>query len=159
MSIGDQTAGGNRYLLIISCSDTKSHESDLLPAWRRYRGRVFTAIDKLLPSVTTQRNLDVVIISAKYGFLRPDSLVEDYDLKMTFALAEVHRLEVTSKILALCAIGAYRSSFVLLEPEYLETIDLDRLPSAVIEREISQESINCLMEWILETRSGDADRH
>ena len=109
--------------------------------------------------MTTQRNLDVVIISAKYGFLRPDSLVEDYDLKMTFALAEVHRLEVTSKILALCAIGAYRSSFVLLEPEYLETIDLDRLPSAVIEREISQESINCLMEWILETRSGDADRH
>lgn len=137
-----------RHLLIVSCSRTKCRNSDLIPAWKRYRGRVFRILNKLLGDEGASAVIDVVIISAKYGFLRPNIPISDYDLRMTFELAEAHRADVMMKIHALCARHNYIDSFVLLEAEYLHALDLTGLPHPIVEKEISPNSILRLTRWI-----------
>lgn len=73
----------SRYLLIISCSQRKRSDSGLLPAVEWYDGVNFRVIRKAQREGYWPKNLDLLILSAKHGLLKPDVLLEDYDLRMT----------------------------------------------------------------------------
>jgi len=71
-----------RFLLIISCSGRKDKTEGRISAIDRYDGVYYKVIKKLRREDKLPENLDIVIISAKYGFLKPDDLIENYDMRM-----------------------------------------------------------------------------
>ena len=60
------------YLLIISCSQRKVETSEPLPALERYDGPTYRTLRKAMHEGRIPKNLDVLIISAKYGLIGSD---------------------------------------------------------------------------------------
>ncbi len=82
----------NKNLLIMSCSQRKNPSIKPLKAIDRYTGVFFNVLKKNNPEL---KDLDLIIISAKYGFLLPGCLIENYDMKMTKKRAFELRDEIT----------------------------------------------------------------
>jgi hypothetical protein len=78
---------GHPYLLIVTCSRRKRVDPEPLPALERYDGIFFRILRKAQRTGYWPDNLDVLITSAKYGLLEPDTAIEKYDLRMTVAQA------------------------------------------------------------------------
>ncbi len=76
-----------RRLLIMACSSRKSPAFGLLPAIERYDGVAFRVVKRLLRIVQFPPDVDVMILSAKYGLIGQDEPIGDYDLRMTPELA------------------------------------------------------------------------
>jgi cytoplasmic iron level regulating protein YaaA (DUF328/UPF0246 family) len=74
-------------LLILACSARKRLDRSALPAIERYDGVNFRILKKLQREHAFPHDLDVLILSAKYGLLRPETPIEAYNLKMTEARA------------------------------------------------------------------------
>jgi len=74
---------GFTYLLIMACSQRKRSEPGLLPAIERYDGVHFRVLRKAQREGYWPANLDVLIVSAKYGLLELNTAIECYDLRMT----------------------------------------------------------------------------
>ena len=64
-------------LLIMSCSKTKKHLENV-PAIELYDGQAYRVMRKRSPE-----NLEILIISAKYGIIRSSDIVSYYDQVMT----------------------------------------------------------------------------
>ena len=79
-------------LLIISCSKTKKH-LDNVPAMELYGGQVYRVLKKRTP-----QNLEIVIISAKYGPIRSTEIISYYGQVMTVARAAELRQNVENVI-------------------------------------------------------------
>lgn len=73
---------GHAYLLIVMCSKRKRSAPDLLPALERYDGIFFRILRKARREGHWPDNLDILILSAKYGLLELDTAIENYDLRM-----------------------------------------------------------------------------
>ena len=84
------------HLLIISCSQRKVQTPEFLSAMDRYDGPTYRCLRKFREAQDGKfpNNLRILIISAKYGLLTPESEIEDYDLEMTAERAEEIRHEV-----------------------------------------------------------------
>lgn len=70
-------------LLILGCSAAKRHDAGLMPAIERYDGPAFRVLrlaqrEGNLPWLTWIR-----ILSAKYGLMGPEDMIEDYNQVMT----------------------------------------------------------------------------
>lgn len=74
-----------RRLLILACSATKRHDPDPIPATDRYRGPLWQTLRATDPEGRLAR---VGFLSARYGFRRAETRIEDYDAKLTRALAQ-----------------------------------------------------------------------
>ena len=72
-----------KYLLIISCSQRKKKVKGKVRAWDLYDGVVFRMLKKIEREKGLPKNLDILILSAKYGFLRPNDFIEYYDHRLT----------------------------------------------------------------------------
>lgn len=73
-----------KNLLIISCSGTKSIQSDKsLLAIKRYLGNSFFLLKSILLSSKWPKNLELIIISAKYGLLSPLDYIPYYEQQIT----------------------------------------------------------------------------
>jgi hypothetical protein len=142
----------HKYLLIISCSKTKNTDAHLLPAWERYTGRVFRLLKNALIPPAQDSPIDLVIISAKYGFLRPDAPISCYDVQMTPDLAKQHQREVMAGVYDLILQHNYRSCFVLLEPEYISTLGSLELPNVHVEQTIDSRSLRKLEQWLMKAQ-------
>jgi hypothetical protein len=68
---------GNR-LLIVACSGTKSDQPGEMPAIDRYTGAYYQMIKNHQGPLP-----EIVILSAKYGFIRANELIPDYNQLMT----------------------------------------------------------------------------
>jgi len=88
----------NKILLVLSCGKKKADELKDRPmeARKAYRGPMYQVLNKRLKKWPS--NLYLGIVSAKYGFLHSDDLIEYYDLKMTKKLALKHREKVIAGI-------------------------------------------------------------
>lgn len=84
----------NKFLLIMGCSQKKNPSIKPMKAIDRYTGLFFKVLKKNNPELN---DLDVIIISAKYGFLLPGTLIENYDLKLTNKRALKLRDEINPK--------------------------------------------------------------
>jgi len=76
-----------RYLLIIACSQRKRSNPGLLPAIERYDGVNFRVLRKARREGYWPKNLDVLILSAKYGLLGSETEIDAYDLRMSWGRA------------------------------------------------------------------------
>lgn len=65
-------------MLLLACSQTKNIANALLPAKERYTGSLF----RVGITLAEERNLDVLILSAKYGFITPETLIPYYDHRL-----------------------------------------------------------------------------
>lgn len=113
-----------RYLLVISCSERKNKSKGLLPAMERYTGpRVgYDTIYKLKREKKLPSNLNIVIISAKYGFLKPNDPTEDYDLRMNKKIAEELNCEILSKFRLLLKNRHYDEICIRMSKDHLPAI-------------------------------------
>jgi hypothetical protein len=119
-----------------------------MPAWQRYRGRVFVALDRVFPKLLELTTVDIVIVSARFGCVRPDTLLPNYDSRMTPDALTLLRPGIRRTLKRLVAEEDYAATFVLLESTYLAAIDLSDLPSPEIETELTDRGIEHLMCWL-----------
>lgn len=112
-----------KHLLVISCSERKNKSQGAIPAIERYTGAWYGVINKLKRESRYPLNLNIVIISAKYGFLEPDDLIEDYDLRMTEKRAKELNHGIISKFKTLLEGNHYNTIFINLGKDYLPAID------------------------------------
>lgn len=74
----------NQYknLLIISCSQRKKEVKGKVRAWDLYDGAVFRVLKKIERENSLPKNLKILILSAKYGFIKPSTLIRYYDYRL-----------------------------------------------------------------------------
>lgn len=87
-----------KQLMIISCSDSKDPRPGLLPFLERYTDAWYQVIKKLKREGRFPDNLDILIISAKYGLIGYKRKIENYDWKMDPPRAKELRDSIISKL-------------------------------------------------------------
>jgi len=102
-----------RYLLILSCSKRKKLVSKA-PALELYDGPFYRVLRKNMPP-----NLDVLVLSAKYGLINSDKIISHYDQMMTVEKAEELVDEVKTKLENFLKNNNYNKIFINLSGIYL----------------------------------------
>lgn len=82
--MGPLTLGTHR-LLILACSATKRQDDGYIPAIDRYNGPLWQTARCYL---IDRSMLKVAVLSARYGFIDARSPIENYDTRLTNALAD-----------------------------------------------------------------------
>jgi len=72
-----------RALLIVSCSATKSSQIKCLPALLRYLGKTFLFLKHLLLENSWPIHVDLLIVSAKFGLVKPKEPIPFYEQQLT----------------------------------------------------------------------------
>jgi hypothetical protein len=112
----------HRYLVILSCSQRKRSDPGLMPAIERYDGASFRVLRKAKREGYWPEHLDALILSAKYGLLEPEALIEDYDSRMTRDRAIALQPAVTADLNRRLAQLGYHEVFINLGQNYLIAI-------------------------------------
>jgi len=73
-----------RKLLIVSCSASKCPDPGDMEAFDRYTGDMYKTIKK---AGVPEENVDLAIMSAKYGLIRRDTKIPTYNVKMDKEIA------------------------------------------------------------------------
>jgi hypothetical protein len=81
-----------RRLLILACTKSKIHGTNLLPAIERYDGPAFRVVRRFL-SLASEKPI-ILVLSAEHGLIRHDKLIPFYDRRMTPQLARSLRPQV-----------------------------------------------------------------
>lgn len=115
--------GSFNDLLILSCSQTKIKNKDLLPAIERYDGPSYKVLRKIMNSSNYNNSLDIAIISAKYGLLQPHEKIEDYDLKMNKEIAESLNNKVAEELRKQISNNKYENIFINIGSDYNLAVD------------------------------------
>ena len=118
------------YLLIIGCSQRKIKPPGELPAMDRYDGPTYRCLRKFRQEQDNRfpNNLRILILSAKFGLIHPETEIPDYDLKMTTERAEDIRHEVKLDLYHCLhfykiAYGGMDQVFINLGKTYRQTLD------------------------------------
>jgi cytoplasmic iron level regulating protein YaaA (DUF328/UPF0246 family) len=112
----------SRRLLVISCSAKKRKSRGEISAWDLYDGMVFRVLKKLQRESEFSHDIDIVIISAKYGLLLPKQKVKWYDLRMNASLAQSQRRAVVNRLRKLIRHKVYGEVCINLGKDYLPAI-------------------------------------
>ncbi len=109
-------------LLIISCSNKKDDSKNKLPAIKRYTGAYYKVLNKLMRENKFPEDVELLIISAKYGLLKPNELIDYYDLKMTYEQAKLLNKRIISKLKIYLKNKCFDEIFINLGKEYMASI-------------------------------------
>lgn len=115
-----------RYLLIVACSQRKRSDPGLLPAIERYDGVNFRVLKKAQREGYWPESMDLLILSAKYGLLKPNTLIEDYDLRMTRKQAIALQAQVSADLDANLERTPYSEVFINLGKVYMAALGLSK---------------------------------
>lgn len=128
-----------KSLLIISCSGRKIKTPGAIPAYQRYDGQMYRVIAKAQREAYFPKDvLDIVIISAKFSFLKWDDKIADYEQLMTDKQADTLRASVQDDLKSFLDGKDYDTMYINLGAKYrktLEDFDWDEYFSEVIEAE------------------------
>ncbi len=108
-----------RYLLIIACSQRKRLDDGLLPAIARYDGGQYRVLRKAKRDGHWSNNLDVLILSAKYGLIEADMLIANYEQRMNRKRASQLKSQVEQNLQAYAQKAFYKEVYVDLGKDYL----------------------------------------
>jgi hypothetical protein len=113
-----------RILVIVSCGKSKAEELKKYPmrAEEAYRGPIFQVINKAKRENKWGENIELGVISAKYGFLRGKEYIKDYDLRMTPIIAKKLNSQVIEKINLWHKSNPFSLIYILMGKDYLITI-------------------------------------
>ncbi len=125
-----------RRLLITACSATKRPDPGLMPAIRRYNGPAFTTIRSALRILPVADHPQILILSARYGLIRADRPIPDYDQRMDATGATTIAAGVQSALRErLHRCGPYTETLIHLGAAYQPALAL-ALANASIQREL-----------------------
>ena len=105
--------------LVLSCSQAKRGDAGLLPAIERYDGPTFRVVRKFMREAPSElQDVDVFVLSAKYGLIAADKPVADYDQRMTAARARELRDRVLTAFQGRIAQAGFSEVFLSLGRDY-----------------------------------------
>ena len=110
------------YLLIVACSGRKLPTAGLIPAIERYDGVNFRVLKKAQREGYFPSNLDTLIISAKYGLIKPETLIENYDHQMTSKRSKFLCDSISANLDDYLSTRTYKEVFINLGKLYFHTI-------------------------------------
>jgi len=108
-----------KRLLLVSCSKRKRPLKGRTPAIDLYDGPQFRLLRKYLDVP----NLDIYIVSAKYGLVESSEYIEFYDQKMTAKRAEELRESVVQTLNSVLEQNHYSEVLINLGRDYLRALD------------------------------------
>lgn len=116
-------------LLLIGCSRRKTAGLALGRAWDIYDGRLFQVLKKATRvREGWQDDILVLIVSARYGVVQADRVIETYDERLTVPAARERVARFGDQLRASTAGRAFRAVHINLGRHYLEALpDLDPL--------------------------------
>jgi len=110
-------------LLILSCSERKRSEPDLLPAIERYDGPPFRVLRKFLRErLREAQSLDIFILSAEFGLIPAGHPIPYYDHRMTPGRAHDLQPLVLYKLKEILDGGRYHELFISVGRDYLQAL-------------------------------------
>ncbi len=114
-----------KILLIVSCDKKKAKKlhNMKLPAIKAYQGPIFQVIRKAKREGRWNSNISIGIISAKYGFLRENHLIEYYDQRMTLMVSNLHNPVVIQAIIQWYEEENFQIIYVLMGKDYLNAVN------------------------------------
>ena len=143
-------------LMLISCSSTKCNEVGLLPAIDRYQGTTYKVINKAKREGYWLKNIHVYIVSAKYGLISGNTLIELYNRKMTKYRALELQFEVSNALDTLLRNGQYDNVFINMGAIYMQSISSSYEIERVRQAGVLQEAVGGIgqrqkqtKEWIM----------
>ena len=163
-------------LLLLACSKRKRHTAGLLPAASRYDGGAFRVLRRAQREGHAPRNLAILIVSARYGLISSECLIEDYDQLMTAQRACDLCLQVSSRLDDELSQLSPQSVFASLGQRYYQTISSSMVfaqleHAGIVQRARGRpgERMSQLRDWLWEsaarhdgpvsyTRRGEDDR-
>ncbi|MEM0136056.1 MAG: hypothetical protein QXU18_12675 [Thermoplasmatales archaeon] len=104
---------------MISCSATKRDLTDK-PAIEVYNGPAYRILRKY-----SRTDLDILILSAKYGLISGDRKISIYEKKMTKKTAKQMRAQTTNKLVEILKSYTYNEIYINLGKTYRMAIDFD----------------------------------
>ena len=145
MSLNESTMQ-NRKLLIVSCSKIKKNLQKG-PAIEIYDGPYYRILRK-----SDLSNIDVKIISAKYGLIDSDTPISPYEQRMTRKVAKLLVPNVSEGVLEALSSSKYSDVLLELGKDYLNTVqvDWDKFPNKRITIDINPIGIRLhnLKNWL-----------
>lgn len=111
------------YLLILSCSQRKLDTPEPIYAMYRYDGPTYQTLRKLRREGHFPLDLDVLIISARYGLLGLRETIHTYNQRMTAERADELRPYVQESLKKMIASQQYRQVFINLGKIYMRTLE------------------------------------
>ena len=117
-----------KSLLIIGCSQRKIQSPGLLPAMDRYDGPTYRCLRKFRDTFGFPNHLRILILSAKYNLIFPETEIADYDLKMTLSRAKDMAIDVQCDLIRCLvfhdiAYGGTDQVFINLGKTYRQALD------------------------------------
>jgi len=119
--VGKNQSGKN--LLIVSCSQRKRKLKGKVKAWDLYDGVIFRMLKKIERENGLPKNLDILILSAKYGFIRPSDLIKYYDYRLKKKDIESKRKSFVSSLRQKTKDNKIATVFVCLGKDYRKSIE------------------------------------
>jgi len=112
------------YLLVISCSARKQKNEKSMSAWDLYDGVSFRTLKKIEREIGLPSNLHILILSAKYGLLHPNSRIRYYEQKMTKHIACQIQNQVAEQMKKILEIRCFDGILVNLSRNYQDAFSL-----------------------------------
>jgi len=111
------------FCLLVSCSQRKRLVEQPISALELYDGYYYRIIRKLMRGRHFPANIDIIIISAKHGLLRPSDSILPYEWKITARRAAEIRDKVLVELAPVFGEKRYQEVFVNLGRHYLRAIE------------------------------------
>lgn len=135
-------------LLILSCSARKTDAPGLIPALDRYDGQFFRIFKKALRDGYAQ-DVQLAILSARFGLLNTDTRIPDYDQPMTPKQCEAKKPRVQENLGIWLGDRRYDQIFVNLGKDYLPLVEgMPGLATATFASGQIGERAYQLKEWL-----------
>jgi hypothetical protein len=109
--------------IIVNCSQKKRTEEGLLPAMIRYDGPLIRIIRNFFTNSVESVNLDVYILSAKYGVLTHNTKIEFYDQLLSNERAEQLKPRVAEILDKKHQLNQYSEVFLAISNKYKELLE------------------------------------
>lgn len=112
-----------RKLLLIACSNRKIRTKGLLPALERYDGPNYQVIRKAMREGYFPPNVDIKILSAKFGLIDAKTRIRYYDRRMDVRRAHELQPWVLKKLKRVVRNSGYSEVFINMGKVYLMAMD------------------------------------
>jgi len=114
---------GDRRLLILSCSLRKRIVEGKVATWDLYDGVAFRVLKRSKREGRFPGDVEVLILSARYGLIRPETEIGFYDQRMTVEVARCQARTNCAFLHGLLRTRCYREVFVMMGRTYLVALE------------------------------------
>lgn len=112
-------------LLIQSCSQSKNKPTEAVPALDLYTGYFFKIINKAIREDEFNEDIDLCILSAKYGIIESDEVISWYDRRIDSERASEIAPKVAQELAGIVD-ASYDKLLINVGRDYLEALEKAR---------------------------------